>query len=72
MKFLSLLLGLVIFIAILYQTVFTPALQQPTNNEINQRTQQAIQTMKEAEELKQQINEKMQRDMDYQQQLNNH
>ena len=72
MKFLSLLLGLVIFIAILYQTVFTSALQQPTNNEINQRTQQAIQTMKEAEELKQQINEKMQRDMDYQQQLNNH
>lgn len=66
MKFLSLLLGLVIFIAVLYQSVFTPAInQQAIKNPANPEELPALQTLKQARQLQQSINNRTQ-ETDYQ------
>ncbi len=66
MKFLGLLLGLVIFVAVLYQSVFTPAINQPAvSNPAIPEELPALQTLKQAQQLQQSINSKTQ-GMDYQ------
>jgi len=65
MKFLGLLLGLVIFVAVLYQSVFTPAINQPvTRNSASLQEPPALQTLKQAQQLQQSINSQTQ-EMDY-------
>ncbi len=65
MKFLGLLLGLVIFVAVLYQSVFTPAINQPVaRNPTTPKEPPALQTLKQAQQLQQSINSKTQ-EMDY-------
>lgn len=56
MKFLSLLLGMVIFVAVLYQSVFTPALNTSPNKQVTDRNSPALQTLKQAQELKDILN----------------
>ena len=58
MNFLGLLLGLVIFVAILYQTIFTPVVGNKVKGQQQNKTttSQAMQALKDAEQLKQTIN----------------
>jgi len=72
MKFLGLLLGLVIFVAVLYQSVFTPAINQPAvSNATVPKALPALQTLKQAQQLQQNINSKAQ-EMDYQDRMKQH
>jgi len=70
MKFLSLLLGLVIFVAILYQGVFTPAVSKHSVKQQNSSPPAALQTLEQAQQLKQSINTN--ENMDYKKRLENH
>ncbi len=66
MKFLGLLLGLVIFVAVLYQSVFTPAINQPVASKPTPpKKLPALQTLKQAQQLQQSINSRPQ-EMNYQ------
>lgn len=70
MKFLSLLLGLVILVAILYQTAFMPMSHQKKNPQAEAQTTKAIQALKDAEKIKQMLNNRNQK-MDYEEPLKN-
>ena len=59
MKFLSLLLVLVLFVAILYQSVFSPAISKHAPSKSQPSTSQALETLKQAQELKLNINSKL-------------
>ncbi len=64
MKFLGLLLGLVIFVAVLYQSVFTPAVNHQTTKSTHSIEPSGLQTLKQAQQLQQQLNNRAQK-MDY-------
>jgi len=64
MKFLGLLLGLVIFVAVLYQSVFTPAVSQQATKKSANPELPGLQTLKQAKQLQQSINNQAQ-EMDY-------
>jgi len=64
MKFLSLLLGLVIFVAVLYQSVFTPAVNSQVSKPVSPKELPALQTLKQAQQLQHNINSQTQ-EMDY-------
>ncbi|VAW96954.1 hypothetical protein MNBD_GAMMA23-1383 [hydrothermal vent metagenome] len=68
MKFLSLLLGLVIFVAVLYQSVFTPAVSTQPQRQKVPEVSAALQTLKQAQELKQKLNDQANK-MNYDDQL---
>ena len=57
MNFLGLLLALVILVAVLYQTVFTPAAKTTQNKQTEAKVSQGLKAIKQAEELKQMINQ---------------
>ena len=64
MKFLGLLLGLVIFVAVLYQSVFTPAVNHQATKATRSIEPPGLQTLKQARQLQQDINQKTQ-ELDY-------
>ncbi len=70
MKFLSLLLSLVILVAVLYQSVFTPMSKNKNNSQLKTKTTNAFQALKEAEKLKQMLNKKN-KSMNYEDELKN-
>lgn len=70
MKSLILLLGLVIFVAVLYQTVFTPTIQTQAQKKITPNLAPALETLKQAQELKQKLNSQS-NEMDYEDRIKN-
>jgi len=71
MNFLGLLFALVILVAVLYQTVFTPAAKTTHNKQTEAKVSQGLKALKQAEELKQMIN-KQNDNMDFKDKLNQH
>lgn len=71
MSFLSILLGLAIIIAILFQTVLKDKTNDGSTGEIKTQTFQAIGALKDAEKLKASIKDK-QKNMNYNEQMKNH
>ncbi len=72
MKFLGLLLTLVILTAILYQSVFTPAINQHVEVKTPAHQQApALETLQQAQQLQQTLNSQPQ-EMDYKQQIKQH
>lgn len=59
MKSLSLLLGLVIFVAVLYQSVFTPTLNTQSKKQEPERTAAALETLQQAKDLEQELKRKL-------------
>ena len=70
MNFLGLLLALVILVAILYQTVFTPAVGTHAKPKEDTTTLKALEAIKDAERLKESINNRNQ-DMRYEDRIKN-
>jgi len=70
-KSLILLLGLVIFVAVLYQTVFTPAIKTPAQKQEVPKNSPALQTLKQAQELKKILN-KQTKKSNYEDKLKQH
>lgn len=70
MKSLILLLGLVIFVAVLYQTVFTPAIKTSAQQPQISKMAPAMETLKQAQELKQKLNSQSS-EMDYEERMKN-
>jgi len=71
MNFLGLLLALVILVAVLYQTVFTPTVKTTQNKQSEAKVSQGLKALKQAEELKQMIN-KQNDNMNFNDKLNQH
>ena len=70
MKSLILLLGLVIFVAVLYQTVFTPVIKTQGQPPVSPKLAPALETLKQAQELKQTLNSQSS-EMDYKERITN-
>jgi len=71
MKSLILLLVMVIFIAILFQTVFSPAVNTQAIKSTNLKESPAIQTLNQAKQLQQELNNKTQQ-MGYKERMKQH
>ena len=70
MKSLLLLLGLVIFVAVLYQTVFTPTIKTQAQKQLTPKIAPAIEALKQAQELKQKLNSQSD-EMNYEDRIKN-
>lgn len=74
MKFLSLLLGLVIFVAVLYQSVFTPTLNTQSKKQGPERTAATLETLQHAKDLEQELKRKLKNgsnEMNYENRIKN-
>ena len=71
MNFLGLLLALVILVAVLYQTVFTPTVKTTQNKQSEAKVSQGLKALKQAEELKQMIH-KQNDNINFNDKLNQH
>ena len=70
MKSLILLLALVIFVAVLYQTVFTPTIKTQALKQETPKVSPALETLKQAQKLKRTLNNQSQK-MDYEDRMKN-
>jgi len=71
MGFLSIVFGLAIIVAILFQTVLKDKATDGSTDEIKTQTSKAFEALKDAEKLKATINSRQQ-NMDYEEQMKNH
>lgn len=70
MKSLVLLLVLVIFVAVLYQTVFTPTIKTQAQKQVTPKLAPSMETLKQAQELKQKLNSQAS-EMNYEDRIKN-